>query len=161
LRTPIKRRANRNTGITQKAEHPNFSDALKKGGAVRNITGSLRQREIEAGVRAAPAAFGSNPPDRAPPFLFCFSARSSHSSRFDSPAAIWWCLKVRLLTRVNTSSRAAAFPGQDEILIGSRTFVRMADGSTFTEKRTGKPIVELPLADLLAINDFLLDRKKA
>ena len=61
--------------------------------------------------------------------------------------------------RLGPGNVLAAF-GRDEISIGNRTLVRMADGSTFTEKGTGKPIGELPLADLLAINDFLLDRQK-
>jgi len=55
---------------------------------------------------------------------------------------------------------AAAFPGQNEISIGSRILVRMASG-TFTEKESGKKIAELPMADLLAIDDFLKDREKS
>jgi len=63
--------------------------------------------------------------------------------------------------RLGPGNAAGAFPGQDEIKCGSRTFVRMADGSTFTEKRTGKAIGDLPLADLMLINDFLKDRERS
>ncbi len=63
--------------------------------------------------------------------------------------------------RLGPGNAPAAFPGQDEIKCGSRTFVRMADRSTFTEKRTGKAIGELPLADLMMINDFLNVREKS
>jgi len=54
---------------------------------------------------------------------------------------------------------AAAFPGKDEITIGSRILVRMATG-TYTEKESGKSIGELAPAALLAINDFLASRQK-
>lgn len=54
----------------------------------------------------------------------------------------------------------AAYPDQNEIEIGSRILVRMVAGN-YTEKETGKPIGELPLADLMMINDFLKDRERS
>jgi hypothetical protein len=53
----------------------------------------------------------------------------------------------------------AAFPGENEITIGSRILVRMVAGN-YTEKESGKRIDELPLADLMMIGDFLRDREK-
>jgi hypothetical protein len=53
----------------------------------------------------------------------------------------------------------AAFPDQNEIEIGSRILVRMVAGN-YTEKESGRPLSELPLADLMMIGDFLKDREK-
>jgi hypothetical protein len=54
---------------------------------------------------------------------------------------------------------AAAFPAQDEVTVGQTTFVKMTDGS-FTEKKSGKALEELPMADLLMLNEFLQNRQK-
>jgi hypothetical protein len=55
---------------------------------------------------------------------------------------------------------AAAFPAQDEALVGNTTFIKMVDGS-WTEKKSGKALEELPLADLLMLNEFLQSRQKS
>jgi len=56
-----------------------------------------------------------------------------------------------------TKRLSEAFPGQNEIQIGDRVAVRMADeGYTIN----GHRLSELPLGDLMAIGEFIADRQK-
>lgn len=59
-----------------------------------------------------------------------------------------------------TERLSAAFPGENEVKIGIRTFVKMADGKFIEGEGLGRPLSELPLADLMMIGDFLRDREK-